>query len=244
MKKVIPFVITALFSIQGLKAQNVGVNGTGAAPDPSAMLDVAATNKGVSFPNVSLASETDAATIASPVKGLMVFNTNAAMPCGAGLYFNNGTAAAPVWTCFTKTVKNLHAFDVSGRTGVNSTALTLQPGCSISIVIPTGQTADIKIDAFLGALASNSGTNAGFDAVLYFDGTFLPRGGWSRLVLTANTFGVATLSSFISGVTAGTHTLELRAARSSNVGACTLSIGGDCSLTTNCGEINAQIFYK
>lgn len=244
MKKTTPLFIIALFFIQALKAQNVGINPTGAAPNASAILDVSATNKGVSFPNVSLVSETDAATIASPMTGLMVYNTNAAMPCGTGLYFNDGTAGAPAWTCFSKTVRNLHAFDNAGRAGVNTTAQTLQPGCSISIVIPAGQTADIKIDAFLGALASLSGTNAGFDAILFFDGTFLPRGGWSRLLLNANTFGVATLSSVVTNVAAGTHTLELRSARSSNIGACTLSIGGDCSLTTNCGEIHAQVFYK
>jgi hypothetical protein len=243
MKKIAALFLLCSFT-SALRSQNVAINATGAAANTSAMLDVSATNKGVSFPNVSLVSETDAATIPTPMKGLMVFNTNTAMPCGSGLYYNNGTPGAPVWTCFTKTIKNLHAFDISGRAGVNTTANTLQPGCSITFVIPTGQTADVKIDAFLGALASLGGTSAGFDAVIYFDGAFLPKGGWSRLILNANTFGVATLSTFVANVAAGSHTIELRSSRSSNNGACTLSIGGDCSLATNCGEINAQIFYK
>lgn len=77
-------------------AGNVGV-GT-SVPDNSALLDVSATNKGFLLPRVSLTSITDGATVPSPAKGLMVYNSNTALtPYGEGLYYNSGTSGAPNW---------------------------------------------------------------------------------------------------------------------------------------------------
>lgn len=58
-------------SFLGMNAQ-VGI-GT-ESPKASAILDVTSTNQGVLFPRVTLLSKTDATTIASPEKGLIVFN--------------------------------------------------------------------------------------------------------------------------------------------------------------------------
>ena len=77
-------------------AQNVGINASGANPDPSAMLDVSASNKGLLIPNVALSSTTDVTTIPSPATSLLVYNTNASITGtgagGAGYYYYNGTA--------------------------------------------------------------------------------------------------------------------------------------------------------
>lgn len=232
--------------------QNVGINATGALPNNSAMLDVASSNKGVSFPNVSLTSQTDAVTVPTPMTGLMVYNTNATMPCGAGLYFNNGTSAAPIWVCFSKTKLDLHAYDNAGRTGVLSTAITQQPGCLINFTIPTGQIADVKIDAFLGG--SNVSTTAGaysvFDAIIYVDGAPLAQGGWSRVSIVnpsgtnTNSFGSATLSSWVAGLTAGAHTIQLMSRTPFLTATSAVTLGGNCTTVTNCGEIHALVFYR
>lgn len=58
-----------------LHAQNVGINATASLPAASAMLDVAAANKGVLLPRVSLTGITDAVTITSPAISLLVYNT-------------------------------------------------------------------------------------------------------------------------------------------------------------------------
>lgn len=240
------FLIILFFAIQNIYGQ-VGIGTT--SPNASSILDVSSANKGVSFPNVNLTSETDATTIASPMPGLMVYNTNATLPCGKGLYFNNGTAVAPVWSCFTKSVRQYHAYNTSARTNVTSTTLTLQPGCTMTIVIPTGQVADIKVDGVLGGVnvSTTSGQYSVFDAVIYFDGTFLPKGGWNRTSVVnpgsnTNSFNVCSLSTTITNVTAGTHTIALYASRS--YGNSGVTLGGDCSTTTNCGEIHAVVTYK
>ncbi len=71
-------------------AQTVGINTTGAVPATSAMLDVAATNKGVLIPRVDIADLSTAAPVASPVTSLLVYNTNGTT--GEGYYYWDGTA--------------------------------------------------------------------------------------------------------------------------------------------------------
>ncbi|WP_445453995.1 hypothetical protein [Flavobacterium sp. 25HG05S-40] len=236
--------------VEKIRVSTTGQIGIGTpSPNSSALLDVTATNKGVSFPNINLSSETDAATITTPKPGLMVYNTNSTMPCGAGLYFNNGTAAAPLWSCFTKTIKQYHAYNTAARAGVTSATPALQPGCTINFTIPTGQIADIKIDGVLGGL--NTSTVAGrvalFDAIVVVDGAALPQGGWNRTTLVnssagGNSLGVCTFSTAWVGVTAGAHTIQLFSSRVS--GTTSLDIGGNCVLDTNCGEIHATISYR
>lgn len=63
------FVSIATFSF----AQNVGINATGAAPVPSAMLDVASTTSGALLPRMTTAQRN---AIGAPANGLLVFDTN------------------------------------------------------------------------------------------------------------------------------------------------------------------------
>jgi hypothetical protein len=78
-------------------AQNIGINSTGAAPDPSAGLDVDFTNKGLLIPRVGLTSASDAVTIPSPATSLLVYNTGTGGLTPAGYYYNAGTPGSPNW---------------------------------------------------------------------------------------------------------------------------------------------------
>ncbi len=75
-----------------------------ANPDPSAILDLAASDKGFSIPTVTLLSETDAETIKTPKKGLMVYHKEPNtlpedyIPIQEGVYYNTGTSQDPIWT--------------------------------------------------------------------------------------------------------------------------------------------------
>lgn len=55
-----------------LEAQNIGVNEDGSTPDPSAILDIKAQDKGLLIPRLSTAQRV---AIVSPAEGLMVFDT-------------------------------------------------------------------------------------------------------------------------------------------------------------------------
>lgn len=100
MKKITVFFFLLLNVL--LHAQ-VGVNTT--TPDPSSMLDITATNKGVLVPRVSLANVTttmlDGTNTAAT--GLLIWNTNAATVGGngVGFYFFNGTQWIPITQTIT-----------------------------------------------------------------------------------------------------------------------------------------------
>lgn len=100
MKKITVFFFLLLNVL--LHAQ-VGVNTT--TPDPSSMLDIAATNKGVLVPRVSLTNVTttmlDGTNTAAT--GLLIWNTNAATVGGngVGFYFFNGTQWIPITQTIT-----------------------------------------------------------------------------------------------------------------------------------------------
>jgi hypothetical protein len=86
-----PVVVMALLWLPSLSlAQGVGINGTGASADPSAMLDVSSTTKGFLPPRMTALQR---AAIFSPATGLLVYQTDGVV----GLYYNAGTPATPSW---------------------------------------------------------------------------------------------------------------------------------------------------
>jgi hypothetical protein len=66
-------IIAVLLSTTTVQAQSVGINTDGSTPNPSALLDVKSTDKGLLIPRMSTAQRT---AITSPATGLMVFDTN------------------------------------------------------------------------------------------------------------------------------------------------------------------------
>lgn len=130
MKKLLLFCF--LNGALGTFAQNVGINSTAATPDPSAMLDVVASDKGVLIPRVALTSILVAAPVTSPLTSLLVYNTatagtspNDVVP---GYYYWNGTQ----WQRFVATtylnsasITAIGKFYINGININNNTFLTL-----------------------------------------------------------------------------------------------------------------------
>ncbi len=118
MKNVI-LLIFAVFLISSTSAQT-GIGTT--APNASAKLEIAATDKGLLIPRMTSAQRT---AITSPANGLLVYQTDGVV----GFYVNTGTAAAPAWTRintdWTKTGN-----DIAYTTGNVSTTGTLTGGNS------------------------------------------------------------------------------------------------------------------
>ncbi|MFN4233309.1 MAG: tail fiber domain-containing protein [Bacteroidia bacterium] len=117
MKKLIFYSLSVLLLLAKQNfAQNVGINATGATPDNSAMLDVAASNKGVLIPRVALTSTTDVTTIASPATSLMVYNT-----ATAGTPPNNVTPGYYYWngTVWVRVATDGDNWKLTGNAGTN-----------------------------------------------------------------------------------------------------------------------------
>ncbi len=65
-------------------------------PHESTILDIVATDKGVSIPHVELISENDAITIKNPKKGLMIYHTGLDA-LTEGVYYNSGDSKNSLW---------------------------------------------------------------------------------------------------------------------------------------------------
>jgi hypothetical protein len=131
IKKIVSIIVLSCLTLIG-SAQN-GAEGVSIAPvvtppDPSAMLDVQSSNKGILIPRVNLTSATDQITVPSPVKSLMVFNeVNAGISTSLseGYYYWDGVKWTSVGGDDNVTIKhkivNLGAFDLAipGTFGVS-----------------------------------------------------------------------------------------------------------------------------
>jgi len=93
MKKIsfISLLLLILFTYNNLYPQVV-ISTSGETPDPSSMLDVKSTDKGILIPRMS---ETERNAISNPAHGLMVFQTDVEK----GFYYNYGLPTSPDWKC-------------------------------------------------------------------------------------------------------------------------------------------------
>ena len=108
MKKL--FIITfILLCANYIFAQNVGINSDGSAPDPSAILDIKATDAGLLIPRVDLDDASTATPITSPATGLMIYNQGGDET--DGFYFWNGSA----WTMLNSTMEGSGTTDYVAR---------------------------------------------------------------------------------------------------------------------------------
>ncbi|WP_181566799.1 hypothetical protein [Aequorivita sp. CIP111184] len=80
------FLAFSLYSF--LSFSQVGINTT--SPDPSSILDVSATNKGMLLPRVALNGSGDNSTISNPAISLLVYNTSSNGGLTPGFYFWSG----------------------------------------------------------------------------------------------------------------------------------------------------------
>jgi len=121
MKHIILLVLFFCIKATSLKAQT-GIGTT--APNASAKLEIASTDKGLLIPRMTSAQR---GLISLPANGLLVYQTDGVI----GFYVNSGTSASPSWlrvnTDWTKSGN-----DISFTTGNISTTGNLTGGSSTS----------------------------------------------------------------------------------------------------------------
>lgn len=87
MYKVFLILLSFVISIQVYGQTGIGTS----TPNASAKLEIAATDKGLLIPRLTL---TQRGSITSPANGLLIYQTDGVV----GFYVNTGTTASPVWT--------------------------------------------------------------------------------------------------------------------------------------------------
>lgn len=119
MKKILLILIFPLAAYHSVKAQNIGINSTGATPNASAMLDIVAADKGLLIPRVALTSTTSASPVTTPATSLLVYNTATAgtVPNNVvpGYYYWNGSS----WVSFLSA--NTSGWNLTGNNSINAT---------------------------------------------------------------------------------------------------------------------------
>jgi hypothetical protein len=123
-----------------VNAQNVAINLSGNTGSSSAIVDLSdASNKNLGFlmTNVELLSATDNTTVPNPSAGMIVWNTNDAMPFGVGFYYWSGAA----WLYISNS-GTLGLADLTAGTGITPFTYNGTSAQTISIAT-TGVTAGI-----------------------------------------------------------------------------------------------------
>lgn len=115
----------------------VSVSSSGSSPDPSAMLDVISTSKGMLCPRMTKANR---ALIPSPAHSLMIYQTDNS----PGYYYNNGSPGTPQWIKLETTLSSL---DHIGRTPIDTIPYVISSRGSYYLTKSVTSSAGITINA-------------------------------------------------------------------------------------------------
>jgi len=133
---VLVFFVTAFLSVQ---SQGVGIHEGGGYPDPSAMLDVQSTSKGLLLPRMTT-EQRDA--ILNPANGLQIFNTSSnclqiyISPSWQNVYC--GCAGAPSALSYTDNGPLVYCLNIGITPNDASTQTSNPTAYSISPALPAG----------------------------------------------------------------------------------------------------------
>jgi hypothetical protein len=156
------YLIIILFSFHSfVSGQNVGINATGAAPDASAILDVASTSKGLLVPRVALTATNAAGPITSPLTSLLVYNTatagsapNNVVP---GYYYWSGSA----WVALASSSNS--GWSLTGNSGTNAATNFIGTTSAQDLVFKANSTEALRLNSAGGILMTVDAQNDGVD---------------------------------------------------------------------------------
>jgi len=173
------FLLSALSFVavlQTTKAQNVGINSTGTAPDNSAMLDVSSTTKGMLTPRMTQAQRN---AIGTPATGLLIYQTDNT----AGFYHYDGT----VWTLLATGANN--DWKLVGNTGTTAGTDFLGTTDAQALVFKTNNTEKMRITSTGSVGINNNAPAQPLDVTgnVQFSGSLMPggSGGTTGQILTS-----------------------------------------------------------
>ena len=78
MRKILLITILQISLVLACRAQGISINNDGSSPNPSAMLDIKSTSKGLLLPRLTSAQRK---AIVAPAAGLIVFDVNKHTNC-------------------------------------------------------------------------------------------------------------------------------------------------------------------
>ena len=143
MKSIIASVtFTSLFILGAVNAQNVGINT--ATPDPSSLLDLNATDRGLLVPRVALTASNSATPVTAPATSLLVYNT-----ASAGVTPNDVTPGYYYWdgTVWVRLSTGKEGWSITGNSGTTVGTNFIGTTDSEDFAVYTNNTEAIRVDA-------------------------------------------------------------------------------------------------
>jgi len=122
IKTLLILALVVLLSSNQNIAQNVGIGNESFTPDPSAMLEVKSTDKGMLVPRVDIADLSTAAPVTNPAVSLLVYNTNETT--GVGFYYWDGNAWVAIGGYGSGSPCNTPSAPIAGTHIVESNQIT------------------------------------------------------------------------------------------------------------------------
>lgn len=191
------------------KAQGVAINTDGQQPDPSAMLDVKSTNKGLLIPRMTSAQRN---AIVSPAKGLLVYQTDTL----EGIYQNKGTPSSPAWAMLGTNGNGIsqglfHAYGAPSPLPASPINYCLLPSY-VTVTISAGQKIFVVSSQSFGSMHANGAS--GLDI---YPG-YRPASGGSVVKVDGGIYGLTvpygqrhtfSVNAVISGLPAGTYNVGM-----------------------------------
>ncbi|MEO8591207.1 MAG: hypothetical protein ABI432_17645 [Flavobacteriales bacterium] len=132
-------ILTSLLALPfAIRAQNVAINATGAAPAASAILDVTSATTGVLIPRMGLSATNVAAPVVAPATSLLVYNT-----ATAGVAPTNVTPGYYYWggAAWVRISGSTDAWQTTGNAGTTPAANFIGTTDAQDWVIKTGGSA-------------------------------------------------------------------------------------------------------
>jgi len=109
--------ITLSLFIQDISAQNVGINGSGAAPNTAAMLDISSTTSGVLIPRMTQSERLALSPLPNPAQGLLVYQTDSIdQNEPEGFYYNTSIDSTAIWVHLSSTMQE-NQWNLLGNAG-------------------------------------------------------------------------------------------------------------------------------
>lgn len=121
--------LLALIAFSQNSYSQVAINSSGNSPDPSALLDISSSNKGLLIPRVALTGTTDNTTVPGAANGLMVINIATVSDVTPGLYVRSGGQ----WIRFAFGGSTGEAWNITGNSGTNITSNFIGTTDSVSL---------------------------------------------------------------------------------------------------------------